>query len=171
MLISTGRGPLNLAEGRERTPDTVSPSKLFHSTVSGAGSTSALNDISLVVQRVSAPSEVSTEYTSAGTLTDSKLKPTSREFGRHRTRPATPFGIAGIGRALSVVRSNTWISLLEPRSTTAATSVPSGESSKPLPRSVGPSRDTPSGVTAVHVQLLRSHRQIRQSPLTRSLIA
>jgi hypothetical protein len=37
------------------------PSKLFHSTISGAGSVSALNVASLFVQRVTVPSEASSE--------------------------------------------------------------------------------------------------------------
>ena len=61
MLTTTGRGPVNFAAGRYRMPEMVTPSKLFHCTISGAGSTSALKVTSLVVHRVSVPSEVSTE--------------------------------------------------------------------------------------------------------------
>src|SRR5688572_5285412 len=107
MLTITGRGPVNLRAGRYRIPEMASPSKLFHSTISGGGSTSGLNVFSLVVHRVNVPSDVSTEYTSPNAFTDPRVKPTSREPGRHLSRETVPFGIAGRARGLRVVRSMT----------------------------------------------------------------
>ena len=147
----------------------TAPSKLFHSTSSGAGSVSALKVASLVVHRATVPSEVSTEYASPAYLTDPRVNPISRDPGRHWSREMVPCGIAGMGRGFNVVRSMTCSSLpLEPRSSVTARSAPSGDSSKP-PMVLGFSAMVPSGVTAVHLQLAISQRQTRQSPPARSL--
>src|SRR6185436_18322673 len=104
----TGRGPVNFAAGLYRFPVMTVPSKLFNSTISGAGKTSVLNEDSLKVQRVSVPTETSTEYTSPCAFTEPNVKPTSREFGRQCTWDTTPLPMAGTGRTFIVVRSMTW---------------------------------------------------------------
>src|SRR5262249_50626469 len=128
MLTKTGRGPVNCADGRYRTPEMTVPSKLFHSTTSGGGSTSGLNVVSLMVHRVTVPSDASSEYTSPYVLTDASVKPSSRDPGRQRSCETTPCIGSGTVRAFSVVVSTSCSSLVDPLSTTTASSVPSGES-------------------------------------------
>ena len=75
-------------------PLIVVPSKLFHSTISGAGSTSGLKPpTSLVVQRVNVPSEASIEKTSPYVFTFANVKASCLELGRQPIRVMTPTGI------------------------------------------------------------------------------
>src|SRR5688500_11890434 len=90
MLTRTGCGPVNRLAGRYSTPEIIVPSKLLHSTSSGAGRTSGLKLASLLVQRVTVPSEESIEYTSPCALTDARVNPISREPGRQRSCVIAP---------------------------------------------------------------------------------
>src|SRR4051812_19757117 len=98
MLMTTGRGPVNRAGGRYRTPEMVSPSKLFHLTISGSGNESGSNaPNSLFVQRSTAPVRAFTEKTSAKVRSDESENATSvlsdrQAGGRGMSWPAGSFG-------------------------------------------------------------------------------
>src|SRR3954466_3043575 len=104
--MTTGRGPVNLAGGRYRTPEIVSPSKLFHFTISGSGSESGSNaPNSLFVQRSTHPVRAFTEKTSANVRSDESENATSLPSGRQAGGRATswPAGTVVSQRRLVVL--------------------------------------------------------------------
>src|SRR3954471_22746571 len=165
MLMMTGRGPVNRAGGRYRTPEIVSPSKLFHFTISGSGSESGSNaPNSLFVHRSSAPVRAFTEKTSAKVRSDESENATSllsdRQAGGRGT--SWPAGSLGAQRTLNVLASRSSTRLLVVLSKTTAIVRPSGESAKDSRSSVSP-------VIGCHFALANSPRHSRRVSESRLL--
>src|SRR5262245_49380228 len=107
MDTMTGRGPVKRLAGLYRIPEIIRPSKVLHCTTCGGGSTFGLNVVSLNVQRVSAPLEMSTEYTSPCALTDPRVNAISWDRGRQCIWETTPACICGSRTGLMFFRSMT----------------------------------------------------------------
>src|SRR5262245_8751480 len=155
--MMTGRGPVNRAGGRYRIPEIVTPSKLFHLTISGSGSESGSNaPNSLFVQRSTPPVRAFTEKTSPNVRSDQSEKATSLLSDRHSgDRPSSwPAGSFGAQRTLNVLASINSTRLLVVLSKTTAMVLPSGDRPKD-------SKSSASAVIGVHVALASSPRHSR----------
>src|SRR6266542_3188635 len=154
----TGRGPVNFAGGRYRTPKNSRPSKLFHFTISGSGRISGLKTPdSLFVHRSTAPVAAFTEKTSPYMAGDQNENATSELSGFHDGRlRSCPLGSFGIERTPIVRASRSSSRLPFGANTTTASVRPSGESDALSIISSG----LPSGF---HSPDARSHLQTRLS--------
>src|SRR3954447_16000812 len=130
MLIITGRRPVNRAGGRYRTPEMVTPSKLFQRTISGSGNVSGSKaPNSLFVHRATAPVPALTAKTSPYVRRDHNENATSAPSGRHMGAVRScPAGSAGANLILNVSASSSSTRLAVVLSNTAAIVFPSGES-------------------------------------------
>src|SRR5437870_9980747 len=100
MTTSTGRLPVNFADGLYKNPEIIFPSKLFHFTSAASGKASVFTAVSLVVHRSTFPVVTSSEYTSPGPRALFRENPSSRPFLCQRREPTTPTGNLGSGTSV-----------------------------------------------------------------------